>query len=675
MRNLIFCLALAGCGDDNSAAPNTDMTCVEGATQCVNATLALICSNGMWVSEPCATCTNGNCVPPGPGGVPCLPNSSVCGSTTTSLTCNPNGIGYVATDCPPNTQCLGAGFCVGSCTVGFTKCAGNNQLLTCTDGFTFVASNCATGSLCVTDLTRPNNPGVCAVGDCMPDTINGCNSVCGIMGPSPTPAATNFVSTCVNTNSPLGWRWQATQCLGAKSCDPMGADCTNNKKQQASCVSQCTPGAVRCSGFFATQTCDANGNWSAPAPCAGGLSCSTLIPGMAGTGVCAEPACAVGAQGICVDVSGVSQLRACSAGKLAASPAPCSFGTCVHDSSVPASSFNVGLCAPECQMGDLVCKGNGTQGCGAGGLWSTTITDCPAATSCHSFNDPVSSRPKAVCGVCTPFAIRCVDAGGTPGAGPLPNYEICGVDGQWGASSACTLGQCIGAIANTPCSVQCLPGSLICVGAPPPSPLPGIPYSGTSAVATCTAQGLNPGFGYPSGVGTDPCWTGGTPPAGVTCCSTAGGGTTASCRSDIAGGGIGCVACVGSGSNEAGLLDTRCSNAAGTDFGNAAVQSCLANNSGWGAATVCTVGTCHPPTPTPAPLPPQSIIPTCNFCIVNGIARMCSELSWSSVGSSCVNAGLGGPVSCPGPFNAGANDCCAAACYVTNPPTPAVCGG
>jgi hypothetical protein len=495
------------------------------------------------------------------------------------------------------------------------------------------------------------------------------------MGPSPTPAATNYVSTCVNTSSPLGWRWQATQCLGPKSCDPAGADCNTTRKQQAACVSQCTPGAVRCSGTLATQTCDANGNWGAAAPCAGGLVCSLLIPGTVGTGVCSDPVCATGAQGICVDVNGVSQLRTCTNGVLATSPAACSFGVCVRDGSVTAvAGVTVGLCAAECQMGDQACRGNGVQACNANGTWSSAITDCPSATNCHSFNDPTSGRPKAVCGVCTPFNVRCVDAGGTPAAAPQPNYEACGTDGQWGANTACTLGQCAG-IVNTPCSVQCIPASLICVGAAAPSPLPGVPYSGTSAVATCTAQGLNPGISYSSLAGSDPCWTGTTPPAGVTCCSTLGGSAVGGCRQDVAGDSIGCVACVGSGTNEAGLIDTRCSNAAGNDFGNAAVQTCLANNSGWGAVSVCTTGTCHPPTPTPAPVPITSTVPTCNLCNVNGITRTCSESAWTSVGSSCTNAGLGGPVSCPGPFNTGANDCCAAACYVANPPTPAVCGG
>jgi hypothetical protein len=678
MRNLILLTLWAGCSSDttNNGSP-PDMSCVQGATACVNDSLAQVCSGGVWLSKPCAAgsvCANGDCTA---SGVPCAPGAMLCGSSTTSLTCNPSGFGYASTDCPPGTQCVGAGFCVGSCIVGITKCSGNS-LLTCADGFSFSATPCATDEICVTDLTRTGAPGVCAKGDCTPDLINGCNSVCGIMGPSPSPAAANWISTCTNTNSPLGWRWLATQCVAPKSCDPTGADCAlSTRKQQAACVSQCTPGAVRCMPVLpgipspGTQTCDSNGNWQTSALCSGGQTCTTLAAGTGGNSICADPACVNGAFGVCVDVGGVSQILACTNGKLATTPSPCSFGVCVRDNIVvPTPPFTPGVCAPECRMGDLLCRGGGTETCNSNGTWSTTITACPAGTFCNPYQDPITAQVKAVCGVCSPGARRCVDANGTPAGGTQPNFEICDGTGQWGPSTACTLGQCTGA-STTPCEVDCIPGSLVCVGAPPPSPLPGIPYPGTSAVATCTAQGLNPGRIYPITVGTDPCWIGGPQVVGVACCSTVGGGIFGSCRSDVSVGAIGCVACVGAGTNEAGLIDTRCSNDSGTDFGTAAVQTCAANNSGWGPAVMCpNLTTCHPPTPTPGPVPASQINPSCNPCIIAGFARSCTEGTWNLFGSSCVDAGLGGVMSC-----GISPDCCAAACYVTSPPTPALCGG
>jgi hypothetical protein len=681
MRHVIglaLLVAAVGCDDNGSSSP--DLACVNS---CIDDTTVKVCSTEFkegWFAKQCplgSKCMDGMCGTPAVSAAPCLPGGKVCGDSTTTLTCNPNGFGYLATPCPANTQCVGAGLCFGSCQVGFTACDGaQKNLTTCVDGFNQVTTPCPTGTMCITDQKSPGAPGICVKGDCTPDP-QGCNSVCGVMTPSPSPAP-NVVSTCTDTHSVLGYRWLATVCATGAICDPLARDCNTRTKQQAACASNCTPGAVRCSTNLAgVQTCGADGNWAATVACTNGQFCSTAL-----NAICADVPCLNGAKGVCVDVSGVSQIRACTNGVIAASPSPCTIGTCIKDPVGGLSSFpfTAGVCVAECQTGDLHCTGGGgvggeLQACGSAGLWAPTATACPANNFCFPLTLP-SGRKSAVCGVCQPDGTRCVDSGGNQNvAGPL--QETCGSDGQWGMPQTCSLGQCNNGVA---CHADCVPSSLLCAGYFAPSPEPNLLIPGTSAVITCTANGLWPipaaqvnsyvNLTIPS---PDPCWNGNALPAGVQCCSTNGGSTVASCRKDVFGNSIGCVSCVGSGTNEYGLIDTRC------DPGSNGTQICKATNDGWQATTACPGGTtCRGAGPLPQPFgfptetaPTNSIQPSCHLCPATSLlGGNCTEGTLNQLGTSCAVAGEGAPMSC-----GNTNDCCSATCYLDNPPFPAFCGG
>ncbi len=655
-----------GCTSNNKNH-SPDLGCIPGTTECVDTTLARVCTDTGWLAKACPTgsmCTNGDCAAPTASAAPCLPGSKVCVGNSV-LACAATGFGYTTTDCPANTNCQG-GFCKGFCVVGQTSCV-NGLLSTCTDGFNSTVAACTSGTACVVDNTTLGNPAICVKGDCTPDTVNGCNFACGIQGgPSPSPAATNFISTCTNTNSPLGFRWVSSQCQGAATCDPVGADCNTATKQQARCVTQCTPAAVRCAAGNSTQTCDANGNWQSPAPCAVGLVCGTAT----GSAICGNAVCVSGTapgKGLCTDVAGVSELMPCVNGQLIPSPAPCTTGTCVRDTTTGVSANPpAGACVAECQTGDTECAGGGTQGCTANGLWSNTVTPCATGT-CQGFTTS-TGRKSTVCGACVPGTHQCSNGNA--------DIALCGSDGQLAAATACTFGQCrfSNTLVDNACTADCVPGSLICVGAVAPSPQPGTLFPGTSAVATCTASGINPGVGF--GLGSDPCVTGiGALPLGVACCSPPTTGVVfAGCRNDPAGNGIGCVTCVGSGLNEEGLVDTRCSDGA-TGVGTAAVQTCKVTNDGWQTPVSCSPGHCNFATPTPAPgtnnVPAGTVTPSCHSC--PGVGGLCTETNWNNNGTgatSCFNAGEGAPMSC-----GNTSDCCSDACYLTNAPLPAFCGG
>jgi hypothetical protein len=660
----------SGCTSHNSNS-HADMTtamCPAGMKDCVDSATARVCpmdSSG-WIAKPCplgSMCMNGDCSAPNVSAAPCVPGTKVC-SGNNSLLCSPTGFGYQVTPCPSSTTCIAGGICFGECPLGIgIRCVDNNTVLGCADGFTLAPSPCPTGSYCVTDNTQPGGPAICAPSECTPDFVNGCNSKCGIQGgPSPSPNSTGYVSTCTNTNTPLGWRWITTQCT-VGSCDPQGVDCsinnvTNRRIQEGACVSQCKPGAVRCFGTSSTQTCDSNGNWGAAMPCDAGLVCGTAT----GSAICGDAVCVSGTaepQGICVDVGGVSELIPCANGRLAPSPAPCTTGLCIRDSTITNTGTQLpGICAAQCAMGDTRCAPNNqVQGCGSKGLWNSTTTACSSG-SCRGFSG-ANGRPTTVCGVCTPGAFSCVDNS---------HVQVCDSTGQLGASVACTIGQCVGAFG---CVAQCVPGATICVGAVAPTPMPGTQFPGTSGVTTCTANGLNLGINVGNTVGSDPCYGVGGLPLGVICCSSTVSniGVAGGCRRDQGGNGIGCVTCVGSGGNEVGLVDTRCTDGGGGFPGTAAIQTCNPDNNGWGAAATCSSGNCHIATPTPAPgtdTVPVGYVVSCHNC--NG--NTCTDLLLSSQGSSCVNAGLGGPMSC-----GITSDCCADACYVDSVPAPAYCGG
>src|SRR6478752_7239059 len=102
MRHVIglaLLAAVVGC-DDNHASGSPDLSC---ANTCLDDTTVKVCSTDVpqgWFAKQCplgSTCMGGACGAPAVSAAPCIPGMKVCGDSTTSLTCNPNGFGYLAT--------------------------------------------------------------------------------------------------------------------------------------------------------------------------------------------------------------------------------------------------------------------------------------------------------------------------------------------------------------------------------------------------------------------------------------------------------------------------------------------------------------------------------------------------------------------------------------------------
>jgi hypothetical protein len=126
-----------------------------------------------------------------------------------------------------------------------------------------------------------------------------------------------------------------------------------------------------------------------------------------------------------------------------------------------------------------------------------------------------------------------------------------------------------------------------------------------------------------------------------------------------------CIACVGpnvAGGNEDGLVDSRCSSAAGDATGDQGSQTCAAGNTWTAGVTACANG-CTGPAPRSGPP-----VPTCRK---NDRGDFQTESYFSSrKRGSCANARH--IASLPGICGA-VPDCCSAACNRPIPANPASC--
>lgn len=571
-----------GCSndDDNKGATTTDTVeagpkCTAGAKECLTPKVARVCpaDGSGWLSQTCGTgevCDQGECKLDPQGA--CFPGSAVCVNQTTALRCKADLKGFEQVPCPPDTTCAN-GLCVGSCIVGSTKCLDNGTVGTCTDGKTYAPTACASGQLCVKTTDLPFSQAACKTAECFPSPA-GCDSVCGDRT-NPSADQTKSTSTCVAT--PNGYKWQVTTCAAGVSCAPASAHCAGGS-MQASCKTECVPGTSRCSGA-GVQACGDDGKWGATTACATdpGEVCFTN-PNDTRKAVCGHPVCAlvpaiafamqnqVAITGACTQ-SG--QIQRCDAnGKLAAAAA-CPTGACVAQGGLVAG-LQPGACQAACKDGDERCTGNGAstyQTC-VNGQWSTA-TACASADGGPGlcFDDQsATGRPTKVCGDCRPGSQRCTANDGDAGGDSA--IETCSATGTWGAPTACLLGTCQPSGSKASCVTECLPGKTVCTGTQ--KGVAGTPYVGTDSFGVCTAEGK-------------------LPTTGLTTCTG-----SALCRTvhaeAVVVGASACLDCIGSaiaGGNEDGLVDTRCSNAAGDAGTGTELQTCGATNT-WGGVTSCT---------------------------------------------------------------------------------------
>jgi hypothetical protein len=563
----VLVLAAIGCHNGNN-----NNSCMPMAQECVSDQLARVCpaDGSGWLSISCGPgtkCSNGVCAPDAGSAQLCQVGTGSCGDSTHALQCNENGVGFKATSCPANTQCINQGLCQGACIVGDTLCDGAGGILTCMDGNTYMSMVCPAGQYCTTQTPTPFgvSQAACQAAACQPGA-----STCG----NPldmTADQTKFRADCVAT--PTGYNWNVEQCLTGQSCDPTSGG--------HPCSAQCQPNTARCSGQN-IQICDAATlSWKTTSTCDVASSQSCLLDGN-GNPVCGDKLCALGAQGTCVQMGGSSLFRACgSDGKLGA-PAPCGQGVCATDLSPTVNGVTAGSCHVQCNAGEQRCWGkNAYQTC-TNGVWSTATTACPstAGVQCKDVTQP-NNMHTTVCGVCQPGTNQCVNASGSTSSGaPYDHIETCDNSGMWGALTACTVGTCVsGGATGAYCHAMCAPGQPVCVGSV-------VAVPGTTITNATTASGT--------------CNPDGSLPAGTACA------TGLYCRHDWGGNALGCVACVGSTTNEAGTTDTRCTDSTGgqTAPANAAVEMCSASNA-WGGVMMCPSSpaeTCqHPQTSTCQP--------------------------------------------------------------------------
>ncbi len=553
-----------------TADASPQVGCTVGAKECVSADVGRICPpDGRWLSYPCADgskCAGGECKID-PNAV-CTAGTGTCLSATSALRCRANLQGFEQVTCPTDTNCEGAGLCVGSCIVGSSVCLPGGGVGTCADGKTYTATACTGGQLCVATGDTPVPTAACKPADCSPLPA-GCGAVCGN---KVNAAADQTLAYSVCVETPAGYKWTAVTCTTPTTCAPGSSSCSGGGSQ-ASCMSECVPGTSRCSADkLGTQTCGTDGKWAAAIaacnPAAGATSyvCMTE-PDNTSKVVCGDPVCAAGATGSC---SGTG-LRLCgNDGRLAAAATPCALGVCVAAGPI-LGGVQGGSCQTECTAGDESCLGGSLfHTCAATGRWGAA-TACPASDGGLACVGYLSSlgRPAKLCAAeCAPGTTRCLTSdGGTA------NDEIqsCSPTGVWGPATACTVGVCTtGSVsgAGAACVAQCVPNQPACTGGT--VAISGTDRFGTTGFTTCSAKG--------------------SLSAVVTACTA-----PTACRRGLNGiavsvAGNACVECVGSavaGGNEQGQVDIRCSNSTGDAGGSADTQLCGANNTWSGATTDC----------------------------------------------------------------------------------------
>lgn len=561
--------------------------CVARAQDCLNERVARICSSDgkSYVPVQCRAgelCKAGTCAAdPNPA---CTSDDDACVTATTALRCSTTSKGFEVVDCPLGTTCTGAGLCQGACIVGSSTCNSDGGIAKCLDGKTFTTTACAANERCVSVASDPYNVAACKAAECQPDA-NGCDFVCGNKANPSLAGQVGYLSFCQETSN--GYKWVGVQCTAGKTCSPSAASCGGG--YQADCASDCKPGDQRCvnaagsgGGDSAIQTCGANGTWGATVstcnanPAAGGKVCFPKSGDPAHV-VCGDPACTA-ATGAC---DNTGKFHACgSDGLVAATGTTCAAGICVQTGSINGA-WQPGICAAQCRTTEERCLGGSSfQACAANGTWAA-VQNCPANKDCIPYTTPSGLGAKT-CGECAPNTSRCSTVDGNPAGQGSAYLQLCGTDALWAAATACAVGTCksFGAQDEASCVADCFPNKELCLG--DGAQLPGLPYGGTDSHGTCTADGRIPDF---------------------TLCD---GGTI--CRKNAGGAALG-------GVNEFGMVDTRCADAVGAP-GNAAVQTCKADSSGWqgiatlvtcNSGTVCVDATTNISFPDAQPLPAQCI--------------------------------------------------------------------
>lgn len=625
----------AAAGDDAGPAAVVDSSipktfCTPGTRSCKSATVAQACAadGSAFAEEPCGAaerCTGGICISSA--------NPNVCQDATTALRHLPNGT-YEVVKCPAGTACIGAGLCKGAFVVGSSECLGIQSVATSADGLTQTATACPAGQLCVVTSDQNGGTAACKASECTPSQPN--LAFCG-NPKNPTANVGKAVSKCVAT--PEGYKFVTTLCPDPASCIPGTKPVNNNNNPKpptdATCGTSCVPGSSRCTGN-GISTCAADGTWGLPTSCAPGSACMAS-PADPSKALCGDPAC-VRNGGACDG----SNYRACTATGTLGPAAPCASGTCVA-----TGVGGGGLCLTECSAGEERCaSANSTayQTC-VNGRWSATATSCAAGGKCLTYT-AANGKSAKLCGAdCAPGTMRCSLTDGGPGGDGAT--QTCDATGKWGAAAACAIGRCATNGTAAACVAECVPGSLVCAGNN--NGVPGTPYAGRSGFQSCSAKGL-----------LDPTVTG---CAANTFCRSKNGRALVPAGATNA-----CIACVGSniaGGNEDGLVDSRCSTAAGDAPGNNASQICAADNTWTAGLTACANG-CTGPAPHSGPTVP--------ICSTTGNGDFMTESYYAAHRrGSCSNsrrARGSSPVVC-----GVVPDCCSSLCQHPIPATPASCNG
>jgi hypothetical protein len=244
--------------------------------------------------------------------------------------------------------------------------------------------------------------------------------------------------------------------------------------------------------------------------------CAIVTSGEQRWAACVDPACwwwltnglaATGARsGVC---TGEHALAACEASGVLSASESCE-GVCQPVGAIDGRTL--GFCQAGCTDGDRECLAGPLFRECEGAQWSSPAQSCPNGTTCQ----PLASGAH--------LGIRCggaCDRGTSRCSADRTAVEACNSEGLWGASAACTLGQCVQSGAQAECQTECKPGEFACA------------FDGDSVARTCSEAGL--------WLPAVPCADG------------------ASCR--VGSHSLGCLRCVGSeiaGGNAWGVADSSC---------------------------------------------------------------------------------------------------------------------
>jgi hypothetical protein len=547
---------LPGTGKD------TVKLCKPGTMACASDKVAKICDadGSGWVELPCASneiCKDDKCGPDPKSS--CDDDANTCLDNKTALRCLGGDKGFEVVKCEGDLYCE-AGRCRGAvCSLG-SLCMMDNHLRECVDGKTYRDSQCGVNQVC----QQVND-----IGKCVPLQCKVGDSACGDPRDASVDAKKNYAMCVVAAGGSGVPEWVRGECTGNSTCDPMKAG------MPWMCTETCTKGAQRCASDPQTgvndgfQTCGDDGKWGPLQTCntenQSQKQCvispnpdASMLP----KALCAEPVCwwaftnpTAKATGTCEN----EQLRKCQLDGTLADAAACAQGICRNvNEVVTADGHTPARCdsTPQCEEGEELCLYVGNTATPRyrtckNGFWSTEISTCENDGACVNSHDDTGKRKK-VCGAeCSPASHRCNADG---------ELETCDASGHWARGEQCALGSCK-TIGNNDasCVVDCVPGSVACVGTTVTAP-DGY-HQGRSQQRVCEADGT---------------WGNATACADNRVCRISGSGI-----------GLGCIACVGPnlpGGNAEGSVDSRCDP---NDVMK--IQDCGENNN-WLSSRTCSDG-------------------------------------------------------------------------------------